>query len=382
MIQVYLDSVEIVLLSTLFFFLIIQLVYYWVFLARPYFYLQKSKRGRITYPWLQPPVSIIIYARDDSSNLQAILPVVLEQNYPEYEVIVVYDDSTDNSENVLKRLRTQYEHLYYTYVPQGTKNLSRKKLGLTLGIKAAKYNTLLFTDADSCPVSADWVSNMAKHFNDKKKIVIGFTAFDKCNSFGYKYAAYDYYFTNLQVVSMALLKFSFGANGKNLAYRKEYFESRKGYSKYRYLDAGEDDLFINEIATKENRAVELSPESIVVVKWVEMFDWKHFKIKRATSQHLYKKIPVLFWRFEAWSRFFFLASVLACFFYNFWQILLPLSAIIAFICRLFSQLFVINKTAVSLKLKKFYFLLPFFDLMQPIVNIYFYIYRLFNKKNE
>jgi glycosyltransferase involved in cell wall biosynthesis len=377
---IFYDTITIILLTTLLFFLVIQLVYYWVFLARPYYYLRKIKKNKITFPNLQPPVSVIIYARNEASNLQTFLPSVLEQNYPEYEVIVVNDDSSGNSENVLKRMQALYPHLYYTYIPQGTKNLSRKKLGLTLGVKAAKYATLLFTEADSHPVSSNWINSMSRHLNDEKTIVLGFSALDKQNAVKHQYAAFDYFFTNLQMISMALLKIPYGANGRNLIYRKEHFESQKGYSKYRHIQVGEDDLFINEVATKENIAVELSSESLVFAQWNEMFDWKYAKISRAVTQHFYKKIPLLLWRIESWSRFFFIAAFFSCLFYNFWNIILPLSAIVAFSCRLFSQLFVINKTASYLKLEKFYFLFPFFDTIQPFVNIYFYIYKLFERK--
>ncbi|MDR2086868.1 MAG: glycosyltransferase [Dysgonamonadaceae bacterium] len=376
------DTTTIILLATLLFFLVIQLVYYWGFLARPYYYLQKIRKNKIIFPNLQPPVSVIIYARNEATGLQAFLPSVLEQDYPEYEVIVVNDDSSDNSENILKRLQAQYPHLYYTYIPQGTKNLCRKKLGLTLGIKAAKHATLLFTEADSRPVSSNWINCMSRHLNGEKTIVLGFSALERRNALKHKYAAFDYFFVNLQMAAMALLKIPYGANGRNLVYRKEYFDSQKGYSRRRHLPVGEDDLFVNEIATKENLAVELSPESLVFAQWDEMFDWKCAKISRVTTQHFYKKLPVFLWRIELWSRLFFTAAFFVCLFYNIRNIILPLSAILALSGRLFSQLFVINKTAAYLKLEKFYFLFPFFDIMQPIVNIYFYIYRLFERKTN
>jgi glycosyltransferase involved in cell wall biosynthesis len=376
------DTITIILLAVLFFFLGIQLIYYWIFLARPYYYLRKIKKNKITFSSLQPPVSVIIYARNKALRLQAFLPSVLEQDYPEYEVIVVNDDSSGNSEEVLKRLQAQYPHLYYTYIPQGTKNLSRKKLGLTLGVKAAKHAALLFTEADSRPVSRNWITCMSRHLNDEKTVVLGFSTLEQHKALKHQYVAFDYFFLNLQMAVMALLKIPYGASGRNLLYRKEYFDSQKGYSRYRHLPAGEDDLFINEIATKENIAVELSSEGLVFAQWDEMFDWKYLKISRTATQPFYKKMPLLFWRIELWSRIFFMAAFFICLLINIRNIVLPLFAILAFSIRLFSQLFVINKTAACLKLEKFYFLFPFFDIMQPIVNIYFYIYRLFEKKTN
>ncbi|MDR1436686.1 MAG: glycosyltransferase [Candidatus Symbiothrix sp.] len=378
--EITFNTSDIWLLSALSIFLIIQLIYYWLFLSKPYFHLRKIRKGKISFPHSSPAVSVIIYARNKSKNLEAFLPSVLEQNYPEFEVIVVYDDISDNSENVLKRLKAQYPSLYYTYIPQGTKGLSRKKLGLTLGIKAAKFDVLLFSDADSHPVGESWIKNMSRHLSERKTIVLGFCALEKHSGLGYKFADYDYFFMNLRMAASALLKFSYNANGRNLLYKKEYFDRRKGYSKYRRLQAGEDDLFIDEIATKENMAVELSPGSIISVSRDDFFDWKSAKINQATTRHFYKKMPLLFWRFESWSRFFFLLLFFVCIFHDFWNWILPFSAIIAFIIRLFSQLFVINKTSACMKLRKYYFLFPFFDAAQPVVNTYFYIRKLFRGK--
>ena len=377
-----LDSISLILLSALSFFLIIQLVYYWGVLAKPYYYQKKIKKGIISTPNSQPPISIIICARNEAENIQKFLPLILEQDYPTYEVIVVNDNSTDDSEDILKRLESKYKHLYHTYIPQGTKNLSRKKLGITLGVKAAKYDTLLFTEIDSHPIGKNWVANMARHFSDKKTIVLGFCAFEKQKGFLSKFASFDYFFSNLQMIAMTLLKQPYGANGRNLAYQKSHFDSQKGYSKHRFLQMGEDDLFVNEVATKRNIAVELSPESIIATQREGLFEWKDIKINRAITKRFYKKGPVLFWRLELACRFFFAASFMACFIYGFWNIILPASALLAFIIRFLSQLFVINKTAGYLKLEKFYFTIPLFDFMQPFVNTYFYIYRLLKGKKN
>ena len=375
-----LDIASLILLSILGFFLIVQLVYYWGILAKPYYYQKKINKGTISIPSSQPPVSIIICAKNEAKNIQRFLPSILEQDYPTYEVIVVNDNSTDDSEDVLKRLESQYNHLYHTYIPQGSKNLSRKKLGITLGLKAAKYDILLFTEIDSRPMSKKWIANMVRHFSDKKTVVLGFCTFEEQKGFLSKFAYFDYFFSNLQMISMALLKRPYGANGRNFAYHRSHFDSQKGYSKHRFLQMGEDDLFVNEITTKRNVAIELSPESIITTRMEGLFEWKDFKINRATTKRFYKMGSVLFWRLELASRFFFAASFIACFIYGFWGIVLPVSALLAFIVRFLSQMFVINKTAGYLTLEKFYLRIFLFDLMQPFANIYFYIYQLFKGK--
>jgi glycosyltransferase involved in cell wall biosynthesis len=381
-VELKLDTVGLVLLSVLSVCLIIQLVYYWGFLAKPFRYWKKIENGKMTLSKATPPVSVIICARGETENIQAYLPSILEQNYPEYEVIVVNDDSNDTSENVLRQLKNVYKHLYCTYVPQGTRNLSRKKLGITLGIKAAQYDTLLFTEADSHPVGADWLTKMVRHFSGKKTIVLGFSAFEKQSGLRNKFAAYDYFFANLQMMTMALMHRSYGANSRNLAYHRIHFDAQKGYSKHRFLQSGEDDLFINEVATKENVAVELSPESKVYVKRDGLTEWHEFRASRAVTRQYYKKSGKFLWKMETWSRLFFYASLAPCLIYDFCNIVLYVSVILAFLIRFYTQSSVINQTAGSLKLEKYHFTLFFYDLIQPFVDLYYFIYRIFKGKRS
>ncbi|MDR0799589.1 MAG: glycosyltransferase [Dysgonamonadaceae bacterium] len=377
-----LDMVALILLSTLGACWLIQLFYYWIFLAKPYYYMQKMRKGKIEFSHAKPRVSLIICAKNETENLQAFLPSILEQNYPEYEVIIVNDDSTDDSEDALRRMENQYSHLYYTYIPQGTKNVSRKKLGIALGIKAAKYDTLLFTEADTYPVSDNWLSAMVRHFSHRETIVQGFSALEKRTGFMNKFAAYDYYFCNIQMMAMVLSRIPYGANGRNLAYHRVHFDSQKGYSKYRFLQGGEDDLFVKEVATKENMAVEMSPDSVVYIRREGLTEWTDFKISRAITRHFYSRGSLFFWRFESISRLLFVLAFLACLFYDFCNVILCGAAILTFAVRFYTQWFVINRTADPLKLEKYYFTLLFYDLMQPFVNLYFYIYRIFRGKKN
>ncbi|MCC8146532.1 MAG: glycosyltransferase, partial [Bacteroidales bacterium] len=279
-----LSIADIIPLSVLLICLIFQLVYYWVYLFKPYKYQSLQAKDEVISSSLAP-VSVIMTGRNEAQNLETYLPSILEQNYSEYEIIFVNDASTDDTEDVLKRFASRYPHLYHTYIPAGSKNLSRKKLALTVGIKAAKYDILLFTEPASCPVSSDWISQMSARFTDKKKIVLGFSFLNKYPS---KYISYDYYWGNLQMTSLALMNLPYSGNGHNLAYSKLYFEEKKGFAPSNFLDAGEDDLFINQVATPTNVAVELSPNSHIAVDMAEKRLWREFKIHRTITRKFYK----------------------------------------------------------------------------------------------
>ena len=120
------------------------------------------------------PVSIIIYAKNDSENLKKHLPALLTQDYPEYQVVVINDGSSDDTDDTLKFFQNEYKHLYHTYVPSDARYLSRRKLAFTLGVKAAKYDILLFTEANCQPLSDQWLSAMVGGYTPETSIVLGY----------------------------------------------------------------------------------------------------------------------------------------------------------------------------------------------------------------
>jgi len=382
-----LNTFETGLLSALVISFIIQMIFYWVVLARPYYYMRTFNAEKLQELGECPPVSVIINIKESTSDLKQFLKTILEQDYPEFEVIVITDEISDEDEKTLIRLKKKYVNLYSTHVPEDTRNISRKKLALTLGIKAAKHDTLLFTESDSRIRSKDWIYLTALHFSKKKTIVLGFSAFENTTGLSHKFAAYDYFFSNLQMISLALLNHPYAGNGRNMAYAKSHFIEQKGFVKYRTLQQGADDLFINEIATGENTAVELSAQSVAIVEMNDLRNWKQLKADRMSSQKFYKRGTVAFWRLECYSRIGFIAAVVVSVIYKLPyaglpDLQLPGIALVFLLVRFLSQMFVVNKTADRLQAGKFYLTIPAFDLLQPFVNFYFYIYRIIKGKNN
>ena len=369
-------TIDIVILAVLAICWIIQLLYYWIYLAKPYYHQRVVNKKGITFHSNCPPVSVIIYARNNAENLEKYLPVILEQNYPQYEVIVVDDCSNDDTDLVLKQMAS-YPHLYYTYIPPESKYVSRKKLALTIGIKATHYDHLLFLDADSYPVNSEWLGLMAQHFIRRKSIVLGFSVLEKRP---FRYAAYDYFFSNLQMMSLALANRAYMGNGKNLGYNKSTLSWQRIFSDYSFLESGEDDLLVSELAKPDNVSVELSPESVVRVDMERWWMWEELKVKRMNTWSFYRKFPIVFWLIEKISRIlFYSVLVFACvWLYPNWMMMgIPLTL---FLLRFLTQWIVMNRTTKTLKLPKLHFDLLIFDLIQPFVNGYFYLYSLSQAK--
>jgi glycosyltransferase involved in cell wall biosynthesis len=386
------STTEIVLLSALMLFFITQLLFYWLVLAKPYYRFRRGKKSTryassaSGFKGNEPPVSIIICIRNNVNNLKNFLSAIIEQDYPKFEVIVVNDGQSDANEEILAIMKKKYDNLYVTNIPEHTLNVSRKKLGLTLGIKAAQYDYLLFIEADSLPVTKEWIKLMTKHFLRNKSIVLGLSARNNKQGFFSKFITYDYFLSNLQEISLALFHRPYAANGRNLAYAKQHFTEHKGFSKYRILQQGEDDLFINEIADKHNTAVELSPDSLVFTE-LSKAEWMQLKRNKAITKRFYKRGPVALWGLESWSRAGFFLSLTVCILYgdpflSLSDFIFPAIAVFCFFTRLFSQFFVINKIAKCLRTEKFYVTLFFFDIIQLFINIYFYTYYIGHKKEN
>jgi glycosyltransferase involved in cell wall biosynthesis len=331
-----------------------------------------------------PPVSIIVYTKNESYNLRRYLPSLLSQDYPSYEVIVINDGSTDESDDVLKLFEHDYKHLYHTFIPQESKYLSRRKLSLTLGIKAAKNDILLFTEADCHPLSKDWIRTMVRNYTNETDLVLGFCAYTENKGFLHKLISYDNLINGLEYISSALKNNPFGGNGKNLSYRRQLFFEHKGFSKSLSLHAGDDDLFVNETANRLNTQMEYSKRGITKMAPVEQFaTWKSMKISRAATQHHYKGKQLLFYQIEkATSLLFLLAiivSVVSGLAGN------PVVAGIALLCYLLlfaTKAVVLKKSAGMLQQKMSLALLPLLEIIQPLFELYIYIYRVFRGKKD
>ena len=207
------------------------------------------------------PVSIIIAARNESDNLYENLPIILSQDYPEFEVIVVNNQSIDDSSWLLTAFSRQFPNLRVVELGRNRHLRPGKKLPITLAIKAAKYEHFLLTDADCRPSSNQWIKQMASHFSSSKQIVIGYGPYSKSKGFLNRLIRFDTAWIGVSYFSMALAKLPYMGVGRNLAYTKPVFNSVNGFKSHYALPSGDDDLFIQEAAKKSNYTVNLDPSS-------------------------------------------------------------------------------------------------------------------------
>jgi len=263
----------------------IQVFYYTWFFSRIAFHKQKLKTKS-----QQHPVSVIICARDEDENLARNLPGVLVQTYPStYEVVAVNDNSVDDSKYILQELKKTFKSLNVVELTQEAKLISGKKYPLSIGIKESKHEILLLTDADCVPVSEFWIQKMQDAYEDDIEIVLGYGAYQKRPGILNKLIRFETFHTALQYLSYALAGIPYMGVGRNLSYKKGLFFRNKGFSSINHIPSGDDDLFINKVATKNNTAITIDPEAVTrsVPKrsWKE---WRNQKTRHYTTAKYYK----------------------------------------------------------------------------------------------
>lgn len=332
-----------------------------------------------------PPLSVIMVAKDNSDELRENLPSILEQDYPEFEVIVVYDRSADDCDDILKLLEDKYPHLYHTFIPDSARYISHKKLGITMGIKASRYEWLVFTEPDCRPQSNQWLKQMARNFTPSTDIVLGYSNYEKTPGWFNKKITFDALLNSMRYLGMAISGHPYMGTGRNLAYRKSFFYKQKGFASHLNLQRGEDDLFINESAHAHNTRVETSMESIVRIAMPKnKKTWDEEKISYAATSRLFKGNARHLMGFETCSRLLFHAtiftSITASLLFQRW-ITLGI-AVLLWTARFAMQLVVFRKTAKALSERTSCALLPVFDILQPIWNWKFNCQRRLRRQYE
>lgn len=263
--------------------LAVQLFYYLYFFIRFPLY-KVEQEGSDT-----APVSVIICAWNEEDNLRANLESVLNQDHPQFEVIVVNDHSTDETDILLHEWKKAFPHLHSIDLNRENANMRGKKFAVSMGIKGAKYDRLVFTDADCRPRSDQWLRRMSAAMTADKEVALGYGGFEKRPGLLNMFYRYEAVHIALQYMSYALAGRPYMGVGRNLAYRKELFYRTKGFIKHRHIASGDDDLLVNEVSTGANTTIVAHSESHTLSAPKETWsEWWHQKRRHLTTPGLYR----------------------------------------------------------------------------------------------
>jgi len=296
--------------------LAIQLFYYLYFFRRLGFYQPPVKKSSQEYP-----VSVIICARDEAHNIAHNLPGILVQKYKTtHEVIVVNDNSTDETKYLLDEFRKMFKNLNPIPLKQEAKMIPGKKFPLSMGIKSAKYEVVLLTDADCVPASELWIQKMQDGYYDGKQIVLGYGTFHKKPGMLNKLIRFETFHSALQYLSFALAGVPYMGVGRNLSYKKELFFNNKGFSAINHIPGGDDDLFINMVANKRNTAIVIEKDAHTLSEAAPTWSiWQKQKFRHYTTSKYYKaKHKFLLGLYSLAQVLLYPFTLAAILFYNWW----------------------------------------------------------------
>ncbi len=367
----------------LLFFFLVQLLFYLVIYRRPYRY-EKHRAEILVADDQLPGISVIITSKNEAEELKKNLPYILEQDYPNYEVIVVNNGSTDETDTVLKAAQQVYPHLYHTYVPPGADTVNEKKLALTLGVKAANHDILLFTEAYCKPCSTRWIHEYGKEFTKGRELVLGYSRLSLSPDVPMRrFIRFDNLIHHLGFLSMAIDGKAYTAIGRNMAYKKALFFEQKGFSPILHIDGGEFDLFINRVAQGKNTGVVLSRASMTETNVVDRFStWRSLKSVYVYTKQFYRGSAARLFGWETLSMYAFYLLFLAVGIVSLvtGNLIAFIACCLLFLCLSAIQLIVINKNSQLLDGKRYHLNLLLFDLSRPISNGLLRIYA--NRRNK
>lgn len=241
--------------------LAIQLVYHWAVFSKVAFF---KKNGRPKLDEELEPVSVVICARDAYEYLVELIPALLKQDYPDFEIVVVNDCSDDETEEYLKDMERQEPRVKPVQLKQHLNFFNGKKFPLSMGIKSAQNDLLVLTDCNCMPVNDQWLRSVVNRYNNRTEIVIGYSPYVQKKSSLNRLMRFDALQNGLLYLSAALNHHPYMGIGKNLSYRKELFYRNQGFISHYTTTVGEDDLFISQVATKKNTEVLIDAENAIL----------------------------------------------------------------------------------------------------------------------
>lgn len=321
-------------------------------------------------------ISVIVAAKNERENLTQNLTYLLNQDYINFEIIVVNDGSFDGTKKLLDDMALVHKKLKVVHLELKEQYQKGKKFAITMGIKAANNEHLLFTDADCKPNSTQWIQHMANLFNEND-IILGIAPLNtKSNLLG-SMISYETFHTAIQYLGYSLRDKTYMGVGRNLGYTKTLFFENKGFASHQHIMSGDDDLFIQEAAKNKKVGICFTEESLMYsdpppsfVKWIKQ------KARHLSTSNEYRFVYKLILGFYSFSQILWFLSILSflVLYPNFWYLIVGFV-----IVKWLIQWIIFGKFAIKINAKKIAYALPFYDILFSLYLILFGIIKPFIK---
>src|SRR5690554_5487608 len=323
-------------------------------------------------------ISLIVCAKNEAENLQRHIPLWLSQKYSNFEIILINDASSDETLEVMEQFAEQDSRIQIVNVRNNEAFWGNKKYALTLGIKRAKNNRLIFTDADCYPASEDWLATMAANFSDEKQLILGYGAYEKQTGFLNKLIRFETLMTAVQYFSYAQAGTPYMGVGRNLGYTSRLFYEKNGFMSHIKVVSGDDDLFVNEAATAKNTAICVAPEAFTYSLPKEKREkWIHQKRRHYTTAKLYKPLHKFLLGLYYFANLLFWVLSGIILFTSLWMFGLGI-----ILSRFLIQYIIIGKAAGKLKEKDLIIFIPCFELFLILTQMSIFISNRSEKSTQ
>lgn len=347
-----------------------------------YFFFSKAGFGKTPQPEgdLKKAVTVIVCSKNEQENLKILVPKLLEQDHPNFEVILINDASYDDTRDVIEDFMSQDSRVKMVDVVNNESFWGNKKFALTLGIKKAANDHLIFIDADCTPNSKQWLSLMAIHLSEEKKIVLGYGGYQKVkNSLLNALIRFETGLTAIQYFSYAMNGNPYMGVGRNLAYTATQFYDVSGFMSHMKIMGGDDDLFVNQAATKDNTVVSLNQDSFTTSEAKKSWStwWKQKKRHINTASHYKGSHKFLLGLFYISQIGFIVSAVLGFIFGINWMIIL---GVVLFRYLIFW--IVMGKGLSRFRESDIIIILPFLELLLIFSQLALFVSNMVNRPKQ
>jgi len=361
----YLPEILIAIFGTV---VLFQILYYIFIFSKFSFHQQKLIESTENLP-----VSIVITAKNDAHHLLNTLPALLSQDYPCFEVVVVNDNSNDETRQVIVDFQNRFNNLKMVNLESSVTTIKGKKFPLSLGIKEASCEHILLTDADCLPASNQWLKLMARHFSNSTKIVLGYSNICRRTGLLNGLIRFDKLHQAIQYFSYCLAKIPFMGVGQNLAYTKSIFFANNGFASLNHLQFGDDDLFVNKVASFNNCAIEYDTEAHTLSRSGSNFsNWLLVRIIRSKTRKRYKSGKFLLNFYHFLMPLFYIMLGCAIYF-TMGHLIYLIVVCMIFFFKFLAQYICFGFAAVKLNEKRLIPHILFFDIIFSALNPVVYL---------
>lgn len=316
----------------------------------------------------QTGISVIIPLYDsDVTFMNERLPIFLSQTHKLYQVVVVDVTGDPEIAEQLNLMKLGWgEKLSSTRIHADKTLRISTKMALNVGIKAARYDNVVFSLPECSPRSERWAEMMARGFAGGHDVVLGYASIVPERGLASKLIRCANMALSTRWLSFAVRHKAYRGTLCNLGITKKMYFGARGFN-YLNLNMGEDDLFVMALANRHNTVATMGGSATINQKtWGGLSWWLPRRVKLSYPYRFYPKRVKWGTGLELWSRaLFFVVAIMVAAMLPFAAKMVAVGVIMA---RYLLVLWQMKCVARRLSERGFLSVYWIYDLVAPVVE--------------